>query len=447
MFLQDKVTFKYKNKYQKKTYSLKEKILFTGFILCMVTILSQIPLFGINRDLIESWMNSDITSNLGVFGMFAGTSFERLSIFALGIAPYITSSIILQLLRVAFPKLDSICKDGQEGQKLTERYTYIGAGLLAILQIIPMMYNFVKNGLLIENNALYIGLVGSGLFIGGGLLIALGKIIDKRGIGNGISLILLMNILSSMPSDFVSIFEVYVHNKRLASGILAIIITFLIIIGTLIAVIFLQEGQKEIKTTFSSKISNNRMSKNSRLQESIIPLKVNLSGVMPIIFASSLMQMFPLGVNLFEVDSNKFIFKLSKYFNQSNWFNAQDMKYTLGLLLYVVLVICFAYFYQMISFNTAEIANNLAKQGGTIKGIRPGKPTEEFLNKQLKYLILLGALMLIGIALIPMMISGFCNLGLSFGGTSVLIIVSVIVETYNKIKVEKKGVSQKGFLR
>lgn len=436
-----KTIYSYKNKYKNKTYSLKEKTIFTVIILILIQFLSCIPLYGINRDLLSSWLNSDLISSMGVFKMFSGLSFQNMSIFALGIAPYITASIVIQLLRVAIPSFDEICKDGATGKEKTEKYIYIGAVIIGILEIIPFVFNFVKNGLLIENNFVYISLVSVSLFIGSCILILLGKCIDKRGIGNGISLILLVNILSSIPTDFVNIHEMFISGKNIAQIIVTLSIIISIIVVTLLATIYLQEGKKDIKTCFSGKLSGN---KNSKYSDSSIPLKVNMSGVMPIIFASSLLQIFPLCVALFGIKEG-FFYKISKFFNQANWFDLQNIHYTLGVIIYILLVVFFTYFYNMISFNTTEISQNLSKRGGFIKGIRPGKPTQEYLDKQLKYLLLLGAFMLVGIALIPIVISGIFNISLSFGGTSVLIIVGVILETYDKFKTENlnKKVIQK----
>lgn len=429
-----KTTYSYKNKFKKVTYSLKEKIIFTSLILILIQFLSQIPIYGINRELIDTWLTSDLSQALGIFTMFSGSSFANLSIFALGIAPYITSSIIIQLLRVAIPSLDEICKDGATGKDKAEKFTYIGAGIIGAIQIIPMVFNFASSGLLIENSALYIGIVSISLFLGSALLIFLGKTMDNRGIGNGISLILLVNILSTMPGDFYNIYAMFIKGKSPFIAIIAILVTLIIIVGTLIGVIYLNEGKKEIRTTNSGKMAGRKTMKGSG---SSIPLKVNMSGVMPVIFASSLMQMFPVCVALFKVEETSILYKISNFFNQGNWFDFEHFYYTLGLIPYVFLVIFFAYFYNMISFNTKEISRNLASNGTIINGIRQGKPTEEFLNAQLKYLLLLGSLMLVVITLIPTIVSGVCGLYLSFGGTSLLIVVSVIVETYGKVKVEK----------
>lgn len=432
MFKQ-KTSYSYKNPYKKQSYTLKEKIIFTILILCFIQFLSGVPLFGINRNILSSYLNSSILSNLSIFNLFSGMSFQNMSIFALGIAPYITSSIILQLLRIAIPRLDELCKDGQYGKEKTEKFTYIGACIVGILEIIPFVYSFSTSNLIIKNNALYTLLIGIQLFLGSAILIILGKLIDKRGIGNGISLILLINILSSIPTDIYNIYTMFIQGKNILNIVITIFIILFVLGITLIGTIYLQEGKKEVKTSFAGKLSNNKM---SRYNESSIPLRVNMSGVMPIIFASSLMQMGPICITLFNIKEGSIWYTISKFLNQAYWFDLKDFKYTLGVIPYIVLVVFFSYFYNMISFNTTEVAQNLAKRGGTIKGIRTGKATSEYLDNQLKYLLLLGSLILIVIALIPVIVSGIFNISLSFGGTSVLIIVSVIMETYKIIEVE-----------
>jgi preprotein translocase subunit SecY len=412
---------------------LKEKVTFTVLILILIQFLSGIPLFGINRELLSSWLDADAASAFGIFNMFSGMSFQNMSIFALGIAPYITSSIIIQLLRIAVPALDDICKDGQYGKENTEKITYITAAIIGVIEIIPFVYGFASGGLLIKNNALYIGIVGVSLFLGSAILIILGKLIEKRGIGQGISLILMLNILSTMPNDIMTIYAKFINDKSALKIILALVVIVLVIAFTLIGTVLLQEGKKDIKTSFSGKLSGNKMNRHS---ESSIPLRVNMAGVMPIIFASSLMQMPIMIVSFFGIDEKSWFAVVAKYLNQGNWFNLQDFKYTLGFIPYVLLVVFFAYFYNMISFNTNEISRDLAKRGGTIKGIRPGKTTAEYLDKQLEHLLLLGALMLICIASVPIVVSGLCGIQLSFGGTSLLIIVSVMVETYKAYETE-----------
>ena len=424
-----------KNKYKTTEKTLAQKIIFTSIILVALQFLSQIPIWGINRDLIGFWLNGDVGNILGVFNIFSGTSFENLSLFALGIAPYISASIILQLLRIAITPLDQACKDAHNEKDFVERITYLLTVVIGVLQVIPLVMNFAASGILSSDTISCKLLVGSSILVGSAIMIVLGKVIEKKGIGNGISLILLMNILSSLRSDFITIFNNFIYQKEVLSIILTILISIAVLMGSFIVVIYLCEGKKDIKVTFSGRMQGGRSLKQA---DSIIPLKVNMSGVMPVIFASTLNQLIPLIVAILNVDTTSTIYEVSKYFNQSYWFNFSDIKYTAGILIYFVLIVFFSYFYNMISFSSKDIADNLNRQGGTIAGIRPGKSTKEYLDNQVKYMVLLGSLILIVITIIPMIIGGIIGMNLSFGGTSIIIVVSVLLETYKTIKTEKQ---------
>ena len=200
--------------------SLGYRIALTTIILLAIQFLSQIPLYGINRELISLWVNNELNTSLGIFNMFSGNSFESLSIFALGIAPYISSSIVLQLLRVAIPALDKKCKEAKSEQEYVENLTYIGAIFLAIIQTLPIVINLANSGLLIENTMGYKVLIGTSVFIGSVILVILGKVIDKKGIGKGLSLILLFNILTSFKGDIMNVFYKFIYQKEMATAVL-----------------------------------------------------------------------------------------------------------------------------------------------------------------------------------------------------------------------------------
>ena len=417
----------------KEKKSLGYRIGFTAIILLVIQFLSQIPLYGINRELISYWMNNELNTSLGIFNMFSGNAFESLSIFALGIAPYISASIVLQLLRVVIPSLDKKCKEASSEKDYVEKLTLIGAVILGFIQTIPIVLNISYNGLLIENTFGYKMLIGASVFFGSIILVLLGRLIDKKGIGKGISLILLFNILASFKVDLVSIFFTYIYQNELKTALIASVIV-VVLLFSFYVVIQLQEGKKDVKVTYAGRVAGNRSLKSA---DNIIPLKVNMAGVMPVIFASTIIQLFPMIVSLCKVSEDAVIYKISMYFNQMNWFNFSDIKYTLGLLVYLAVIVFFSYFYNMISFNTNDLANNLSKSGGVVAGIRPGKPTKDYFDKQLKYLVLVGALLLIVVTVIPILIGGAIGMNLSFGGTSIIIIAGVLIETYNTIQAEK----------
>ena len=418
----------------KEKKSLKERMLITLLILLGVHILSQIPIWGINRSVIDTWLSDGMMSALGVFNLFSGLSFESLSIFALGIAPYISASIILQLLRVAIPALDKTCKDAKSEKDFVEKLTVFGAFGLGIIQTIPIVINLANSGLLMENTTFYKLIVGGTIFVGSLILIGLGKVIDKKGIGKGISLILLINILSSLKGDLTNVYQTFIADKAAGSVALAVGITLVVILVSLLIVIYLQEGKKDIKVTYPTNNKGNRM---SHSVQSVIPLKVNMSGVMPVIFASTVVQIFPMVVAFMKLPEDRVVIEISKYFNQMFWFDFSNIKYTLGVLLYFVCIIFFSYFYNMISFNVRDVAENLSRQGATIMGIRAGKSTQEYLMSQMRYLILVGAILLIIVTVIPIIIGGLIGINLAMGGTSIIIIVSVLIETYRTYISEK----------
>lgn len=420
---------------------LNQRIMLTAIILLAIQFLSQIPLYGINRDMISLWVNSELNAGLGIFNMFSGNSFESLSIFALGIAPYISASIILQLLRVAIPALDKKCKEAKSEQDYVENLTYVGAVILAIIQTLPIVINLANNGLLMENTMGYKILIGCSVFIGSVILIILGKVIDKKGVGKGISLILLFNILASFKGDLMNVYYYFIDGQPIQTAALTIVISVLVILFSLYVVIQLYEGKKNVKVTYAGRVQNNRTLKSA---DNIIPLKVNMSGVMPVIFASTIVQIVPMIISLCGVSEDSIIYEIGLYLSQLNWFNFADLKYTLGILVYFAAIIFFSYFYNMISFNTNDLANNLSKNGGVVAGIRPGKSTKEYFDKQIKYLVLIGALFLIVVTVIPIFIGGLIGLNLSFGGTSIIIIASVLIETYNQIKTEKTMYGTRG---
>lgn len=424
---------------------LKNKILFTLFILFIIQILSNIPTFGINREVLNQFLNSETSNAFSLFTMFSGNAFSQMSIFVIGVTPYISASIVMQLLRVIIPYLEEMSKDGKTGQDKYKKLTYILAGILAIIQSIPVTLGFSSYGLLIENNIFYISIVSISLIIGSILEIYLGNVIDKKGIGNGISLILFMNIISRFPSDIMVIYEMFIKNKDLKSFILTLIICILVVLITLIGIIYLQDGEKRIKTQYSSQIKGVQSLKSNT--SNFIPLKINLAGVMPIIFTSSLFQMYILIITLLKVEENNILYKVSMFLSSSNWFQLNNPFYNLGFVLYCILIFAFSYFYSTLVFNPDEVADNLRKSGGVIIGIRPGKPTAEFLDKKLKILRNVGSICLIIVTTVPMIISSIFNVNsLSFGGTSIIIVVGVILETYKIIEAEKLESSSSSFL-
>ena len=276
------------------------------------------------------------------------------------------------------------------------------------------------------------------------MLMWLGERITEKGVGNGISIILLVNILSGLPDDFATLYSTFMSGKSVAMAALAAVIIVVIILAIVGFVVMLQGGERRIPVQYAKKMQGRRFVGG---QSSNIPLKVNTAGVIPVIFASSLMS-FPVVIaQFFSVDYTTVGGRILQGLSSSNWCNPDDPILTLGLIVYIVLIIAFAYFYTSITFNPIEIADNMKKQGGFIPGIRPGRPTSDYLNRILNYIVFIGAVGLLIVAVIPIIFSGLFGIGqLSFGGTSIIIIVGVILETLKQIESLTLVRYYKGFL-
>ena len=371
-----------------------------------------------------------------------------MSLFALGIGPYITSSIIMQLLTIAIPKLEELQKDGEDGKKkIAEISRYLTIGL-AIVESIAMIIGFgnsqvLEGGLSFKNFVV----ITVTFTAGSAFLMWLGERITEKGVGNGISVILMINIVAGMPTDITGLYNKFITGQPVVKGLLSGIFIIAIIVLLVVLVILLQNAQRKIAVQYAKKVQGRKMVGG---QSSFIPLKVNTAGVIPVIFAISLMQ-FPIIIcSLFGVAAERAYFwpKVLYMLNSQNWFDLDNgaFKYTVGVLIYMALLVFFAYFYTSITFNPVEVANNMKKQGGFIPGIRPGKPTSEYLTKVLNYIIFIGAMGLMIVALIPIAFSGLFYAQVSFGGTSIIIVVGVVLETMKQIESQMLVRHYKGFL-
>jgi preprotein translocase subunit SecY len=272
----------------------------------------------------------------------------------------------------------------------------------------------------------------------------IGEQITENGVGNGISIVLVINIISRLPSDLITLYEQFVKNAaNVASGVLAAIVIIAILVGMIVIVVILSSGIRKIPVQYAKKVQGRKMVGGNSTN---IPLKINTAGVIPIIFASSLMQ-FPIVISsLLNYSGTGVWSEVLKYLNTNYWCSPETPIYTLGMLFYIVLVIFFAYFYTSITFNPLEIANNMKKQGGFIPGIRPGKPTSDYLTKVLNYIIFIGACGLTFIGVVPFVFNGIFAANVSFGGTSLIIIVSVVLDTIKQIESQMLVRNYKGFL-
>ncbi len=426
-----------------KIKEIRSRLLFTFLMLIVIRIGCAIPVPGVNSALVKNFFENQIGDAFNFFDAITGGSFTSMSIFALSITPYITSSIIMQLLTIAIPKLEEMQKDGEEGRKKIAEYTRYVTVALALMESIAMGIGFGTQGILVNYNAGSVIIVVLTLTAGSAFLMWMGERITEKGVGNGISIILLVNIVSRMPSDFVTLYERFMKNKTVAKAALAALIIAVIIIAVIAFVVVLQGGERRIPVQYSKKMQGRKLVGG---QSSHIPLKVNTAGVIPIIFAGSLMSMPVVISQFFKMDADSIGAKIIKMLNQSSWCNPKEPIYTIGLLIYIVLVVFFAYFYTSITFNPIEVADNIKKQGGFIPGIRPGKPTTDYLTKILNYIIFIGAAGLLIVAIVPIIASGVFSANVSFGGTSLIIIVGVILETLKKIESQMLVRNYKGFL-
>ena len=424
-----------------KNKDIRKKILYTLMILVIVRVGSLLPIPGVDTEYFSSLLSGINTGDLSYLSAFTGGSFERMSLFALSITPYITSSIIMQLLAIAIPKLEEMQKEGEDGRKKIAAITRYVTIALALIESIAMAVGFGRSGLIkgyqgfsTLHYIVSIIVVVAALTAGSAMLMWLGERITENGVGNGISIVLLINIISGMPSDFAT----FVAPRTIAKGVLAAAIIIAILVVMVVLVCFLQDGERRIPVQYSQKVSGR---KTFGGQSTNIPLKVNTAGVMPVIFASSLMQFPVIIAQLFGKS-----YEWTRYLSSSYWCRISAPKYSIGLILYIVLLIIFAYFYTSITFNPIEVADNLKKAGGVIPGITPGKSTSDYLNNILNYIVFVGAVGLLIIALIPIMCTGFFNASVSFGGTSVIIIVGVVLETLKQIESQMVNRYYKGFL-
>ncbi|MBR6477349.1 MAG: preprotein translocase subunit SecY [Lachnospiraceae bacterium] len=439
-----------------KVKELRNRVLFVLGMLIVIRIGSQLPVPGVDGEVFRNWYNQTVADAAGSFSFFdaiTGGSFERMAVLALGINPYITSSIIMQLMTIAIPKLEEMQNDGEDGRKKIASITRYVTVILALIQSTAMVIGFGVSNVLTAKSGepgyiFTIILAIAGLTAGSAFLMWIGERITEKGIGNGISVVLVINIVSRMPSDVTSLFQQFVLQEGIAPAmaVLAAVIIIGVIVGMVILVVLLNDATRKIPVQYAKKMQGRKMVGG---QTSNIPLRVNTAGVIPVIFASSILQLPLLICTFLKVAPTKgvggFIYNCMK---SDNWCNFDvGVQYSLGLLVYILLIVFFAYFYTSITFNPMMIADNMKKQGGFIPGIRPGKPTSDYLNKVLNYIIFIGAVGLTIVSVIPYVFNGIFHAKVSFGGTSLIIVVSVVLETLKQAESMMLVRNYKGFLQ
>jgi preprotein translocase subunit SecY len=413
---------------------IRTKLIFTACILALYRLGTHIPAPGIDSKAVAQISKSlGGNSILGLLNLFSGGGLGRIAIFALGIMPYITASIILQLLQVVVPSLEKLSKEGEVGQTRITQYTrYLTVGL-AFAQSIGYVFLFrsyqkTAGVTLIDNFTLFkVFLIVLSLTAGTMLLMWMGELITQRGIGNGISLLIFASIVSRIPGGISS----WWNNP---DQVFRVIMPF-IAIGVVAAIVFVQEGQRRIPIQYAKRVIGRRMTQGG---QTYLPLKVNMAGVIPVIFAASVMAIPPTIGQLIGQNRKGFATDLANFFSPQGW------HYVLGESL---LIIVFTYFYTAVTFNPVDQADNLKKYGGFIPGVRPGRPTAEFLDRILARLTFPGALFLAAIAALPTILINQTSANFFFGGTSILIVIGVALDTMKQLEAQLMMRNYEGFLK
>ena len=416
-----------------KVPELRQRLLFTAMILALYRLGAYIPLPGISPQVLGGAGPGGTNAVAGLFSAFTGGAFNNYAIFSLGIMPYITAAIVMQLMTVAIPRLQELSKEGEQGQQKITQYTRYFTLALALVQSTAMVFYFrapAGGGALAGASILEVVVVIFTLTTGVMLTMWMGELISQRGLGNGISLIITASILSQAPQAIRALIE--------NGSILVMVVLALLAVMIIAAIVFVNEGQRRIPITYAKRQVGRRMSQGGT---TYLPLKVNMAGVIPIIFASSLL-LFPVVLAQFAGggDPDSLLSRISEFFDPSR---------APYLVLYALLIIMFTYFYTAVQFNPVEHADNLKKSGGYVPGIRPGQQTALYLNNVLTRITLFGAIFLALVAIVPYIISPLLGLGqtILLGGTSMLIVVGVSLDTVRQLESQLMMRNYEGFLK
>ncbi|NCB42361.1 MAG: preprotein translocase subunit SecY [Clostridia bacterium] len=416
-----------------KIPEMKRKLLFTFMMLVVFRLGSNIPVPGIDRMQLASMFDANTAGLFGLFDLFSGGSFSNFTIFALSITPYITASIILQLLTIAVPRLEQLAKEGEAGRRKIAQYTRYLTVVLALVQGIGYTFGLFRS--VLSDDSLFAKIViVMTLVAGTAFLMWLGERINEKGIGNGISLIIFAGIVSRIPTALTS------TAKGVSAGELSIISVLLFAVFALIVIVgivLVQEGNRKVPVQYAKRVVGRKMYGG---QSSHIPMKVNQSGVIPVIFAISMLQL-PMTVAYMWPNSG-FANFVTKYLSSSGYPGVW-----IYFVLNILLIMFFTYFYSSITFNPMEIAENMKANGGFIPGIRPGRPTVEYIMKVMSRLTFVSALFLAAIASIPTLIQHWTALNIGFGGTSVIIAVGVALDTMKQLETQMIMRNYSGFLK
>ena len=416
-----------------KIADIRKKIIFTLLMLLIFRIGSCIPVPGINREVLKD-LFGDGYGLFSLMDMFSGGSFSNFTIFALSITPYITASIILQLLTIAIPALERLAKEGTEGRKKIAQYTRYLTVVLAFIQAIGMSVGLFREAL-ISTDFFSVTVIVFVLSAGTAFLMWLGEQINENGIGNGISLIIFGGIVARIPHGIGGAFAKFQSGEV---SVVALIVFAIFAVCVIIGIIAIQQGQRRIPVQYAKRVVGRKMYGG---QSTHIPLKVNQAGVIPVIFALSILQ-FPLTITYFVPQTSA----IASFFNR--WLSPSgDPGVWIYASINALLVIFFTYFYTSVTFNPLEVAGNMKANGGFIPGIRPGKPTVEYLSKVMTRITFVGALFLAVVTIMPTIIDAVTNLQIRFGGTSLLIATGVALDTMRQLENQMVMRNYEGFLK
>ena len=428
-----------------KTPDVRKRLIYTLILIVLFRLGCFITVPGVNTIV----LNESMSSNNGIAGfidIISGGAFSRFSVFAMSVSPYITASIVVQLLTMIIPSLERISKEGgEEGRKIINRWTKIITIILALVEAIGIYLSYRKAGIFINEGWLTGILVVSSLVAGTSLLMWLGEQITSKGIGNGISMIIFIGIISGLPGAVTTIWNLIVTSSGFST--IGLITAIGIVVGAIIlvsGVVFVQQAERRVPVQYSKKVVGRKM---VGAQSTFIPLKLAMAGVMPVIFASSFMTFPAMIISMFADVQNLSGFWSGVYkFSMATSSSSVGWGYSLAnAIVYLLLIVAFTFFYTYATFNPAEVSNNIKKNGGFIPGIRAGKPTTEYLSSIITKLTVFGGLFLAVIAIVPMLLR-FTSLNVSFGGTSILIVVGVALETVQQLESQLVMRHYKGFL-
>ena len=409
-----------------KVVELRKKIIYTMLMFLVFRVGAHIPVPGIDSSVLDTMLNNNI---FGFVDIVSGGAFKKFTIFAMGIIPYINASIIVNLLTMVIPYFERLAKEGPEGRKKMSQIVRYGTVVLGFCQALVMAI-YLRSAL-INPGVWSILVICISLTAGTAFLMWLGESITEKGIGNGISLIILAGICATLPRTFVSMYQMVKYDQASIITVIVFMVIALLVVAFIVAI---QEGQRRIPVQYAKRVVGRKMYGG---QSTHIPMKINQAGVIPIIFAMAIL-MFPTTIAGFFADTNSFAAWVVKVFNYQHW---------VYMTCYGLMILFFTYFYTAVTFNVNDVADNLKKYGGFIPGLRPGRPTVEYLDKVLSRITFGGAIFLTIIALFPSIAMGITGLNLYFGGTSLLIAVGVSLDTMKQIESHLLMRHYQGFMK